>query len=346
MQSIPVGRTKPNYPFQPDRKNDLYHLVIEKNKAVDLINFLCTHPETLGLEAKEEKICFNEELFRTEVGKFNKDTYQKLNQKAFDFTLHSTKFSKEFKSIINCLIIDGHWKLVSTILTSLSPEKIESLKELSPKVHYGWLREMEPDLVISMIMTFPKINWKTLLEANSNYRLSAFENHPTKELVVYPHVIGLHSKEGNECLSKLFEPIYEVFYKTCLKNLDLKPKKSIAKDIILSTYPILASAPEVFNLFDSFCRVSETNLKKKTAHLAFREYRQRNGLCMKKFTYDQKKDITEMFIDCFSEKPIYFDAPARKIFIDAIGKDQEVKKPLLKKGMIEKAIDLIFTSAH
>lgn len=347
MQVSNTGGINQNYTIQPYINNALHDLVIKKNNDDNRREVLQSHPETCGLVIQDGKAIFNEDAFQEDLGAFSTlytlstvCTPDHQNKELINFIL-STKDNPEFNSEIDCLMKKGEWKLVREILSSLSPEKLDSLKELSPSVQHSHLEKNTPDQIISMINAFPKTNWAKNLWAKApfGHAQSYLDQNPHEELIVYSYIKGMETVDGKDYLSGLFQPIYDVFNRSLFANLTKEIKENIFKDVVVSTYPTLANAPEVSHLFDTFCKYSWVNTK--VARLAFREYRQNNGLCEKKFTPKQTKDITEMFLECLSKKTVNFDAPTRKKFIDMVGKDQEVDKPRLKKGMIEKEISLL-----
>jgi len=169
-----------------------------------------------------------------------------------------------------------------------------------------------------------------------NYINTCLTPEEKPQFLIFTHLKGEFNKDASAQLHTLFGPINDVFLRTFWGKAPKEIKNLILKEIFESIYPILKSAPEVYDHYHKEAAIQEKLLITRTIRLAFREYRHNNGLWDKNYTQSQKRDVTEMFLECLSKTPsCSFDW---KKFIAEVGKFQDVKKPRLTKGRIEKAI--------
>lgn len=308
--------------------------IAQKEGKLEL--FIKENPEILGLREEKGSIFFDTYQLKIDLRDFSIEEKKEIIRS----TIKNKPFDTSLK-IIEFLLENRMFDLIEETLSNFS-HKEELVKQVNTKEIN--LLKCKASEVISMIITFPKINWiynlwKEDWHTGVTNLVALEEYNPSRDqLLIYSKTKGTNTDRGAEIFSHLLEQAYEGMNRTIFSRLNDEIKKIIIKELFLSQYPILASAPEIFQESTLYSKKLQYELDKKITRLAFREYRHNNGLCENTYTRKQINDITEMFCECLSKNPISFKASVWRKFIDIIGKDQEAKKPCLKKGMIERAI--------
>jgi hypothetical protein len=309
--------------------------------------FLIKHPEMIGMVEEDGAIVFNNRRFFYDLN-VSLEGYTEINKAEFFCSFFLNKPINDCIEILELLMDDEKWETIDKVISSLSSERLDVLKEFSK---FPRLKNASLTQVAKMIITFPKIDWiKALWDQkfyydgytpiDHSYMAHPNDNELKKPLHVYSHLKGKHSKDAEKDLRQLFGGIQTIFNNTIFRKLPNDLKKPIIKDVFLSAYPIIASAPEMYSMFDNYCIQTEKNMNLKITRLAFRAYRHNNGLWGKKYKKNQIKDVTEMFLECLTEKSVTFDTFVWRAFIDIIGEKQNVSKPQLTMSDIKKAISI------
>ncbi|MBA2368609.1 MAG: hypothetical protein H0V82_06255 [Candidatus Protochlamydia sp.] len=320
----------------------LHDLWLER-KEHNSDDFLLKHPEMIGMRKKDGNIVLKTRSLVSDLSFLNdKD----VDKGEIFCSFFNSQSNKKCIKMFRLLIEDLNWTIIEKVMSSLSSECLDELKELSN--FSGSLKNASFELVTKMIIAFPKIDWiralwdEKIYDNDYRYHYSFMDyykdNEKKKPLQMYSHIKGKTNPNAEKDLELLFNGTHSFFNNTIFRNLD-DSKKIIIKEVFLSAYPIFARAPEVLSLFDKYCTRIEKNMNTKITRLAFRAYRHNNGLWDKSYKKKQIKDVTEMFLECLTEKSITYDCSVWRAFIDIIGEKQG-EKPQIAMDNIKNAISI------